>query len=90
MHCVAVCPLVTRKRFSGPGVDVVVILEHLVEGDYIDDVEYEAGFDEELHQRHELEVNEDSPVRAVFAYHDESTQDAGGYGAYAFADGNVH
>lgn len=48
---------ITRKRFAGPGI-FAFFLEGLVEADDVDDVEHEAGADEQLHVRHGFHVQE--------------------------------
>lgn len=48
---------IAGKRFAGPRV-FAFFLEGLVKADDVDDVEHQAGADEQLHVRHGLHVQE--------------------------------
>lgn len=78
------------EGLAGPGVEVLDVLHHVVEGDDVDDVEEEAALDEEFHQGHELEIDEDGPVGAVLPVHDEGAHQGRGQRAEPLADGDAH
>ena len=77
------------QRFAGPGV-LAFLFERSVKSDDVDDIEEQAGADEELHVRHGLHEDEFLPRHMLGFQKDDGAHDIRGECTETLRDGDDH
>lgn len=80
---------IAGERLASPGI-FAFFLEGLVEADDVDDVEHEAGADEQLHVRHGFHVQELGDRHMVGADEDDAAEHVRRQSSQTLADGDDH